>query len=86
MSKPKKTFKEYYSDPQYRQRHLDYLMMKIPCPGCGIVTARSNMHKHRSTKKHFTTVQSRCKLTKLDTKQFKAAFNELLRCYRKINI
>jgi hypothetical protein len=48
---PTKTFKDYYSDPAYKQRHLEYIKQKVPCK-CGVITARNNMSTHKKTKKH----------------------------------
>ncbi len=31
--KKKKTFADYYQDPDYRARHVKYMMEKIPCSG-----------------------------------------------------
>jgi hypothetical protein len=45
-----KTFKEYYADPEYKKSHLEYVKHKIKCD-CGKLVARSNMSKHKKTKK-----------------------------------
>ena len=45
--------KNYYDDPEFRERHKAYMKEKIKCPdGCGSVTARYNMHHHRKSEKH----------------------------------
>jgi ribosomal protein L2 len=45
--------KNYYTDPEYKKRHLKYMSTKIPCSdGCGTITARYNMHHHRKCYKH----------------------------------
>lgn len=46
-----KTFKFYYDQPEYRERHKEYILTKVEC-GCGTITARCNMSHHRKTKKH----------------------------------
>ena len=48
---PTKTFKEYYSDPIYKEKHLEYIKQKVPCV-CGVITARCNMSHHKKTEKH----------------------------------
>ena len=49
--KIRKTFKDYYEDPEYRQKHLEYIGQKIDC-ACGAIVSRSNMGHHRHSKKH----------------------------------
>jgi hypothetical protein len=49
--KKTKTFKEYYQDPAYRERHNKYMLTKVPC-ACGTITARNNMSHHKKTMKH----------------------------------
>ena len=34
-----------------KENHRIYMLTKVKCP-CGVVTARSNMSKHRKTNKH----------------------------------
>ena len=46
-----KTFKEYYQDPEFREKHRNYMATKVACD-CGAVTARNNMHRHKQTNKH----------------------------------
>lgn len=46
-----KTFKEYYQDPEFRQKLSEYKNTKVTCE-CGTVTARSNMSHHKQTEKH----------------------------------
>lgn len=48
---PRKTFKEYYADPEFRERHLRYIKEKLPCT-CGKLVSRANMHKHKLTNIH----------------------------------
>ena len=50
---PNKTFKErYQQDVEYRKKHVNYMMTKVPCNGCGFVTARCNMTRHRRSRNH----------------------------------
>ncbi len=45
------TKKNYYNDLEYRKKHLECMKTKVQCE-CGTVTARYNMHHHRTTAKH----------------------------------
>lgn len=53
-----KTFKEYYADPAFRERHLKYINEKIPCPVCGIMTFRHHMSRHKKSKKCQAVLQA----------------------------
>lgn len=53
--KKNKTFKDYYNDPEWRDRHLKRLSEKIKCE-CGAMVSRSNMLRHKTTKKHIKTM------------------------------
>jgi hypothetical protein len=48
----RKTFREYYQDPHFRERHLHYMSEKVKCKECGQMTSRCNMTKHRRTEIH----------------------------------
>ena len=43
--KQRKKFKEYYADPEFKKRHLEYVNEKIEC-ACGRSISRSNYSKH----------------------------------------
>jgi hypothetical protein len=47
-----KTFKEYYSDPEYKAKHLAYVKAKIVCPVCNKLVSRSNLGHHNKTEIH----------------------------------
>ena len=51
-----KTFKEYYQDPAYRERHLSYIKKYVPC-SCGASVMRCNMTNHKKTKRHIEKVK-----------------------------
>lgn len=53
----KKTFVDYYRDPEYKERHLKYMKKKVLCECCGVYVARNNMCHHRKTKKHTVNAQ-----------------------------
>jgi len=80
-----KTFKEYYQDPEFRQKLKEYQSTKVKCE-CGTLTARNNMSHHRKTDKHQKWVKEfgdprqieidnlKKRLTSLENK-FEALFN-----------
>jgi hypothetical protein len=55
-----KTFKEYYSNPEFKEKHKAYINEKIKCDECGNSVSRVNMAKHKKTNK--------CKNLKLKNK------------------
>ena len=46
-----KTFKEYYADPEFKEKHQKYMLEPIECE-CGCKVMRSNISKHKKTSKH----------------------------------
>lgn len=63
-STKKKTFKDYYQDPKFRERHKKYMVEKIKCE-CGCVRTRNNMSRHRKTNKH-KKLMKEIKLQRID--------------------
>ena len=49
-TKTRKSFKEYYADPIFRDKHKEYIKTKIPCPICNKLIARYNMSNHKKSK------------------------------------
>ena len=45
-------FKQYYANPEFREKHLTDMKCKLPCSGCGFVTSRANMTKHKRSRNH----------------------------------
>ena len=45
------SFKKYYSDPEFRERHLNYMKEKVICD-CGFMTSRNNMTRHKRSRNH----------------------------------
>lgn len=45
---------KYYSNPEYKQKHLKYVLEKVPCEICGVDVARCYLAKHKRSKKHAT--------------------------------
>ncbi len=58
QKKKYKTFKEYYADPKYREKHLKYISEKIPCE-CGRSVKRFGMSKHKKTTIHSRAMNSK---------------------------
>ena len=40
-------FKQYYSNPEFKEKHLTYMKEKVPCPDCSKNISRSHMSNHR---------------------------------------
>lgn len=50
--KVKESFKSKYdNDPNFKQKHLDYLTTKVKCE-CGVLTTRNNLKKHKLSHLH----------------------------------
>lgn len=56
-----KSFKDYYADPNYKEKHLTYVKTQIECD-CGISVARVNLARHKRTVKHQKTIAIKQKL------------------------
>lgn len=50
IKKPK-TFKDYYQDPIFRQRHKEKLYELGNC-SCGCIVMKANMTRHKNSYKH----------------------------------
>ncbi len=86
--KPKKIFKDYYADPEYRRKHLDRMKEKVECPDCGHITARANLTKHKRSKVHQQKAASNQKNTiiirkELDMEKLKEIFFNVMKVYIK---
>lgn len=46
-----KVFRDYYKDPEFKQKHLNKMKEKIQCEICGTMISRSNMKTHNKSKK-----------------------------------
>ena len=51
-----KKFTDYYENPEFKQKHLAYVMTKVDCI-CGGSYMRSNKTNHYSTKKYEVYLQ-----------------------------
>ena len=56
---------KYYSQPEYKQKHNNYMCEKIMCQ-CGVMTARANMSKHRKTMHHLEYINKNDKVKQLE--------------------
>ena len=70
--KNKKTFKEYYADPEFKKKHLEKYRQKITCE-CGAIVGAYNMTKHKKTNKHL-------KISELKEAKLKRIEKELDKC------
>lgn len=83
--KKKKRFADYYAEPEYKARHLAHMMTKIPCSGCGLITSRSNMSKHRKSRRHqqvVASMQNAIVKKELDVDKLKDVFLQLIKSYQ----
>lgn len=78
VRKQYKTFKEYYSDPDFKKKHLEYINTKIKCPVCRCKITRSHMTRHKRTK--------RCKANKIvqEKEEEKLSKLEILKILQKM--
>jgi hypothetical protein len=52
MENKPKSFKEYYQNPEFKKKHLEYIMSKVQCTDCGAMCSRCNLTKHKKSVKH----------------------------------
>ena len=46
------TFKERLQNPEYREKHMKYIMTPIECEICNCKVSRYYLKKHKQTKRH----------------------------------
>lgn len=51
INKKKKSFKDYYGNPDFKNKHLQYIKEKVLCE-CGKLISRSNLSTHKKSKIH----------------------------------
>lgn len=51
-----KKFTDYYADPEFKKKHLNYVMTKVNCE-CGGRYMRSNKSNHYLTSKHILNLR-----------------------------
>jgi hypothetical protein len=79
-----RTFKDYYADPEYKKRHLAYVLEKVECNICNTMVARCNMSKHKNSMRHKRIQQALNGFTtskKVDAEKLKELFDEALKKY-----
>lgn len=59
-----KSFKDYYADPEFREKHLKYVMEKTNCQ-CGKMVARCNLGRHRKSKVHIKWMEENDRPTQI---------------------
>jgi len=70
-----KTFKEYYANPEFKEKHQKYMLEAIVCE-CGCKVMRSNISKHRKTVKH-TKMMDKKKDADLSEEQYNKILNKI---------
>jgi len=68
----------YNADPEYKQKHLDYVNAKRKCILCNVSTSRSNFRKHEKTRKHIINLNS--------TISNKLRYEELIKQLQSLNL
>lgn len=63
----------YYSNPEYRQKHKEKLMVPIECD-CGTTVTKCNLGQHKKTKKHLYLMEIK-KLKTMDNTENNISFN-----------
>ena len=75
--KKHKTFKDYYADPEYRQKHKKYISEKIKCE-CGRSVTRVGMAKHLRTRIHLNAINNKVKDEKTETLDLRKILDRLV--------
>ncbi len=59
MSKERKpkTFKEYYSNEEFRRHHLENLTQKVTCDVCNKSVSKCNLYAHKRSKIHMSNMR-----------------------------
>lgn len=47
-----KTFKEYYSDEEFKKKHLAHMLEKVECSACKRMVSRGNISTHKKSRMH----------------------------------
>lgn len=64
-------FREYYSDPEFKERYLAYKNEQIKCSECGKVISRNNYNIHLKTKFHNNNSTKSLKILNLEKKRLR---------------
>ncbi len=78
-------FKEYYDDPEYRERYLKRLKEKIECSGCGAIVTRSSYSSHIRTDKHKNNLKKSEEILELEKKRagIERIYNKKIRALKR---
>lgn len=78
-----KTFRDYYANPEYRKKHLEYISGKVQCPQCETMVARCNLSKHRQSMKHKKNDGLRQKNKEIDLNKMTEIILNVLKTYNE---
>jgi hypothetical protein len=67
--KQRKTFKEYYQDPEFKQRHNAYIKESVICGVCNCYIKRYNSGHHKSSQKHKKNLEKKQQESKKISKE-----------------
>lgn len=56
-----KSFKEYYANPEFKEKHKKYMVQRVECD-CGKSITRCNLTTHKRTKLHERRLQTKTKI------------------------
>jgi len=71
-----KNFKEYYQDPEFRKKLLEYKNTRITCE-CGSETTKANMSHHKQTAKHTKWISQNGDLRQIEIDNLKKRLTSL---------
>ena len=71
-----KTFKEYYANPEFKEKHQKYMLESIECE-CGSKVMRSNISKHKKTPKHTKLMNKKKDIDLISEEQYNKILNKI---------
>jgi len=78
-------FKQYYDNPEYRQRHLDRQKEKIECPDCCVTITRNSYNQHCKSEMHKNNSKKNEKVIELERelKEIERVHNKKIRAMER---
>jgi len=75
--KIKKTFKDYYQNDEFKEKHLEYIKEKIKCE-CGSDVSRVSLARHKRSNMHIKNMNNLKTNKEYDEEQINKLINERL--------
>ena len=81
-----KTFKEYYTDPEFRAKHKEKMRERIQCE-CGKLVNRYNMSHHKKSHIHIKIMEHLEEINELKSKseQLQVDIHNLIKEKKKVD-